>query len=117
MNVIERIKMDNNEEMLTATSGNENATTAPTGDAEYKSHKRILLGKVSSNKADKTIIVSVVRQIIHPLYKKYYKRTNRFMAHDPENTCRPGDIVKIKECRPLSAKKRWTLIEIVERAK
>lgn len=110
--------MDNNEEMMTVENGDQViAETAQIGEAEYKSHKRILLGKVSSNKADKTIIVSVVRQIIHPLYKKYYKRTKRFMAHDPENTCRPGDIVKIKECRPLSANKRWTLVEVVERAK
>ncbi len=82
-----------------------------------KSRKRILVGKVTSNKPDKTIIVSVERQVIHPLYKKYFKRTKKFMAHDPENSCQEGDIVRIRECRPLSARKRWMLVEIIERAK
>lgn len=82
-----------------------------------KSHKRILQGKVTSNKPDKTIIVAVQRQVAHPLYKKYYKRTNRFMAHDETNQCNEGDIVRIRETRPLSARKRWELVEIVERAK
>ncbi len=82
-----------------------------------KSRKRILTGKVVSNKCDKTITVSVVRQIAHPIYKKYYKRSKNFMAHDVDNTCNIGDTVRIKECRPLSAKKRWELVEILERAK
>lgn len=79
--------------------------------------KRILVGKVTSNKPDKTIIVSIERQVIHPLYKKYFKRTKKVMAHDPENTCKEGDKVRISECRPLSARKRWMLVEVVERAK
>lgn len=108
--------MDNNEELMTTEQVEPTADASPEV-AEYKSHKRILQGKVSSNKADKTIVVDIVRQVIHPLYKKYFKRTKRVMAHDPENTCNPGDVVKIKECRPLSAKKRWTLVEVVERAK
>ena len=70
------------------------------------SHKRILQGKVTSNKAEKTIIVAVERQVMHPLYKKYFKSTKKFMAHDPESICNTGDYVKIKECRPLSARKR-----------
>jgi len=82
-----------------------------------KSNKRIMTGKVKSNKPDKTIIVSVIRQVQHPLYKKYYKRTKHFMAHDPNNDCNIGDTVKIRESRPLSARKRWELIEIVDRAK
>lgn len=80
-------------------------------------HKRILQGKVSSIKNDKTITVVIVRQVAHPLYKKYYKRSKKVMAHDEINTCRTGDIVRIRECRPLSAKKRWELIDVVERAK
>ncbi|MDQ1265589.1 MAG: small subunit ribosomal protein, partial [Bacteroidota bacterium] len=80
-------------------------------------HKRIMQGKVSSNKPDKTIIVAIVRQVAHPLYKKYYKRTKKFMAHDANNECNVGDVVKIRESRPLSARKRWELIEIVQRAK
>lgn len=90
------------------SSNNENAVA---------SHKRVLQGKVKSNKCDKTIIVAIEKQVAHPLYKKYYKRTKRVMAHDVNNECRIGDTVRVKECRPLSAKKRWTLFEIVERAK
>ncbi len=84
---------------------------------QVKSNHRILTGKVKSNKMDKTIVVTVVRQVQHPLYKKYYKRTKRFMAHDPQNDCNIGDTVKIRESRPLSARKRWELIEIIDRAK
>lgn len=81
------------------------------------SHKRVLQGKVVSNKADKTIVVAVERQVIHPLYKKFFKRTKKFMAHDENNTCYIGDVVKIKEARPLSACKRWELDIIISRAK
>ncbi len=82
-----------------------------------KSNRRILMGKVASNKMDKTIVVTIVRQVAHPIYKKYFKRSNRMMAHDPNNECKIGDTVKIRESRPLSAKKRWELYEIVVRAK
>jgi small subunit ribosomal protein S17 len=82
-----------------------------------KSNKRILQGKVVSNKGDKTIIIKVVRQVSHPIYKKYYKKTNKFMAHDENNICNIGDTVKVKECRPLSARKCWELVEVVEKAK
>lgn len=78
--------------------------------------KKIRQGKVVSNKGDKTIVVTIERQVMHPLYKKYFKQTKRFMAHDEENTCQIGDVVKIIESRPLSARKRWRLIEVVERA-
>ena len=81
------------------------------------SHKRILQGKVASNKGTQTIIVAVERQVMHPLYKKYFKSTKKFMAHDQENTCNIGDVVRIKECRPLSARKRWMLESVVTRAK
>lgn len=81
------------------------------------SHKRILQGKVISNKAEKTIIVAVERQVMHPLYKKYFKSTKKFMAHDAQLVCNIGDVVKIKECRPLSARKRWTFDSIITRAK
>jgi small subunit ribosomal protein S17 len=82
-----------------------------------KSNKKVIQGKVVSNKPDKSIIIKVVRQVSHPIYKKYYKKTKKFMAHDANNDCNIGDIVKIKECRPLSARKCWELVEIVERAK
>ncbi|MFY8161050.1 MAG: 30S ribosomal protein S17 [Candidatus Kapaibacteriota bacterium] len=86
-------------------------------EVRIQSQKRILEGKVTSNKANKTITVSVERQISHPLYRKYFKRSKKFMAHDEENLCNIGDTVRIKESRPLSARKRWTLVEVVERAK
>lgn len=81
------------------------------------SNRRILTGKVTSNKMEKTIVVAVERQVAHPIYKKYFKRTNKFMAHDEMNECKIGDTVKVRESRPLSHKKRWELIEIVQRAK
>lgn len=82
-----------------------------------KTRKRVLTGKVTSAKADKTITVSVVSQVAHPIYRKYYKKSKKFLAHDEENTVKEGDTVKIRESRPLSARKRWTLLEIIERAK
>ncbi|MCX6152977.1 MAG: 30S ribosomal protein S17 [Candidatus Kapabacteria bacterium] len=85
--------------------------------AVKKPHKRILQGKVVSNKPDKTIVVKVERQVAHPLYKKYYKVSKKFMAHDENNECKTGDTVRIRESRPLSALKRWTLLDVVERAK
>ncbi len=94
------------------TQANENAkSTAKTG------RKRIVQGKVTSNKADKTITVEIVRHVAHPLFKKYYKINKKFMAHDENNDCNIGDTVKISEHRPLSKRKRWNLVEIVERAK
>jgi small subunit ribosomal protein S17 len=84
---------------------------------ERRSNKRILTGKVTSNKPDKTIVVKIERQVAHPLYKKYFKRSKKIMAHDENNACGMGDLVKIKECRPLSKFKRFELLEVVERAK
>jgi len=88
-----------------------------TSSTTAKTRKRVLQGVVLSDKADKTIVIKVERQIAHPLYKKYYKRSKKFMAHDERNEAKEGDKVRIQESRPLSAKKRWALIEIVERAK
>lgn len=82
-----------------------------------KTNKRTLQGKVVSNKTDKTIVVVFETQIQHPIYKKYYKQSKKFMAHDANNDCNIGDIVKIKESRPLSKNKRWVLEEIIDRAK
>jgi small subunit ribosomal protein S17 len=69
-----------------------------------------------SNKADKTIVVAIERQVAHPLYRKYFKQTTKVMAHDEKNECNIGDVVKVIESRPLSARKRWALVEIIERA-
>ena len=79
--------------------------------------RKTRVGGVSSNKMEKTITVSVVRKLKHPKYGKFLKKTKKFHAHDEKNECNIGDTVKIMETRPLSATKRWRLIEIVEKAK
>jgi small subunit ribosomal protein S17 len=83
---------------------------------ERKSNKRTLVGYVVSNKADKTIVVSVETLVKHPLVKKFIRRKKTFMAHDPANECGIGDKVEIIESRPLSARKRWALVNIMEKA-
>ncbi|AFC24570.1 MULTISPECIES: 30S ribosomal protein S17 [Saprospira] len=75
------------------------------------------VGIVTSNKMDKTITVSVERRVKHPIYGKFVKTTKKFSAHDEKNDCNTGDVVRIMETRPLSKKKRWRLVEIIERAK
>ena len=70
-----------------------------------------------SNSMDKSISVSVQRRLRHPIYGKFVKKTNKFMAHDENNECNVGDTVRIMETRPLSKNKRWRLVEIIERAK
>lgn len=72
--------------------------------------KRVLQGTVVSDKADKTIVVKVDRRITHPFYKKIIRRSKKYMAHDPENQFKVGDTVRIEECRPLSARKRWQVV-------
>ncbi|MDE2956423.1 MAG: 30S ribosomal protein S17 [Bacteroidota bacterium] len=74
-------------------------------------------GLVISNRMDKTITVSIVRQVKHPMYGKFIKKTTRLLAHDEQEQARPGDTVRITETRPLSKRKRWRLLEVVERAK
>ncbi len=80
------------------------------------SKTRQVSGSVVSSKMDKTITVLVERQIQHPLYKKYIRRSTKMHAHDEENACREGDKVLIEECRPISKSKSWRLVEIVSRA-
>jgi len=84
---------------------------------ENKSIRKTRVGVVASDKMEKTITVSIERRIKHPIYGKFMKKSKKFFAHDPNNDCHIGDTVKIEETRPLSAKKRWRLIEILERAK
>ena len=79
--------------------------------------RKTRVGLVSSDKMDKTIVVSIVDNVKHPLYGKIVKRTYKLKAHDEENTCKKGDRVKVMETRPLSKDKRWRLVEIIERAK
>ncbi len=75
------------------------------------------IGIVTSAKMQKSIVVSVERLVKHPLYKKYIKRRSKFMAHDERNEAKEGDVVLIEETRPLSKRKRWRLVKIIERAK
>ncbi|RME86149.1 MAG: 30S ribosomal protein S17 [Zetaproteobacteria bacterium] len=82
-----------------------------------ESNKRVLEGIVVSNAGDKTIVVQVERKFLHPRYKKTVRKHKKYMAHDPENTCQVGDRVRIIEHRPLSRRKRWMLVEVLERAK
>jgi small subunit ribosomal protein S17 len=79
--------------------------------------KKQRVGLVTSNKNDKTITVVVERKLKHPIYGKFVKRSKKFMAHDENNSCGVGDLVRIVESRPLSALKRWRLVEIIEKAK
>ena len=84
---------------------------------EKRPLRKTRIGYVVSNKMDKSIIVAIERRVAHPLYKKYFKKTTKLMAHDAKNECGIGDLVKIMETRPLSLRKKWRLVEIVEKAK
>ena len=75
------------------------------------------VGVVTSNKMDKSIVVLVERKVKHPKYGKFMKKSTKFVAHDEKNDCNEGDTVRIMETRPLSKRKNWRLVEIVERAK
>lgn len=92
-----------------------NQTRGDAASGQVTKGKKVRQGKVVSNKMDKSIVVAVERQVMHPLYKKYFRLTKKFMAHDENNDCQIGDVVRIVESRPLSARKRWTLLEVVER--
>jgi small subunit ribosomal protein S17 len=78
--------------------------------------ERTLTGRVTSNKMDKTITVVIERLVKHPVYGKYIRRTTKLHAHDENNECREGDLVAIKQCRPLSKTKSWMLAAVVKRA-
>jgi small subunit ribosomal protein S17 len=81
------------------------------------SKRKVRIGKVVSNKMEKSIVVSIERKVPHPIYKKYFRRTSTLMAHDEQKVAGVGDMVKVMETRPLSKRKRWRLIEVVEKAK
>lgn len=84
---------------------------------EERNLRKTRVGKVVSDKMDKTIVVAVENHVKHPLYKKIVKKTYKLKAHDENNECRIGDTVKVMETRPLSKDKRWRLVEIMEKAK
>ncbi len=82
-----------------------------------RNSRKVRLGTVLSDKMDKTVTVRIVRTMKHPLYNKVIKQYSKFYAHDEANAARTGDLVRIMETRPLSAMKRWRLVDIVEKAK
>ncbi len=84
---------------------------------ERATHRKVRLGKVVSNRMQKSIVVAIERRVPHPVYKKYFTRTTKLMAHDEKGEAGVGDLVKIMETRPMSRQKRWRLVEIVEKAK
>jgi len=84
---------------------------------ERTTSRKVRVGKVVSAKMDKTVVVTVEDRVAHPVYKKIIGRTYRLKAHDENNECREGDIVRVMETRPLSKDKRWRVVEIVEKAK
>ena len=85
--------------------------------SEERNLRKTRVGRVVSDKMDKTVVVAIVDNVKHPLYKKIVKRTVRLKAHDEKNECRVGDRVEVMETRPLSKDKRWRVIEILEKAK
>jgi small subunit ribosomal protein S17 len=86
-------------------------------EMETRNLRKERIGLVTSNKMDKSIVVSVERKVKHEKYGKFIKMTSKFVAHDETNTCNIGDTVKIMETRPLSKSKNWRLVEVVERVK
>ena len=84
---------------------------------EARGARKVREGLVVSDKMDKTVVVAVTRQFAHPLYKKFIQRTKKFHAHDENNECGVGDLVRIQETRPMSATKRWRVITILEKAR
>jgi len=84
--------------------------------SEEKKVQRTLVGRVVSDKMDKTVSVAIERKIKHPVYGKYIRRTSKVLAHDAANECKTGDRVAISECRPVSKNKSWSVVNIVERA-
>jgi small subunit ribosomal protein S17 len=95
---------------MTDSANDQTISTTMPGD-------RVVTGKVVSTKMDKTIAVSVERLVKHAMYGKYIRRTTKLLAHDAANECKEGDTVAIKPCRPMSRRKSWTLVRVVERAR
>ena len=84
---------------------------------ENRNVRKSRVGVVVSTKMNKSILVAMERKVAHPIYKKYFKKTTKLMAHDENNECGIGDTVKLMETRPLSKNKKWRLVEIIEKAK
>ena len=88
-------------------------TTTP----EVRNRRKLRLGKVVSDRMDKTVVVSIERLVKHPVYGRYVRKRSKFKVHDEKNECRVGDVIRFMETRPLSKDKRWRFVEFVERAK
>jgi small subunit ribosomal protein S17 len=86
-------------------------------ETETRASRKVRIGRVISDKMDKTVVVQVANRKSHPLYKKVLQRRANFKAHDETNECRIGDLVRIMETRPLSKDKRWRVVEVVEKAR
>ena len=99
-------------ESVTNYFASEEETTEST-----RNERKTRIGLVASNKMDKTISVVIERRLQHPIYGKYVKKSNKLIAHDENNECQIGDLVKIMETRPLSRRKRWRLVSVIEKAK
>ena len=99
------------------TNMNEQNQSENEVNAADRGRRKERVGKVVSDKMDKTVVVTLVRQVPHPLYKKYFKKTTKFVAHNENNDAKAGDTVRIMETRPLSKTKRWRVVEVVERAR
>ena len=84
---------------------------------ETRGRRKVRVGKVISNKMQKSIVVAIERKVPHPVYKKYFRLTSTLMAHDEKREAGIGDLVRIMETRPMSKRKRWRLVEVVEKAK
>jgi small subunit ribosomal protein S17 len=93
------------------------AETVQTGTSATRARRKVRVGSVISDKMQKSIVVAIERHVRHPLYKKYFKKTTTLMAHDEKSEAHIGDVVKIMETRPLSKRKCWRLVEVIERAK
>jgi small subunit ribosomal protein S17 len=93
-----------------------NAPGAEATAEDKRNFRKTRVGKVVSDKMDKTIVVAIEDRVKHPLYKKIVKRTYKLKAHDEQNEARAGDVVKVMETRPLSKEKRWRLVEVVTKA-
>ena len=84
--------------------------------SEEQKTQRTVVGRVVSDKMDKTVSVAIERLVKHPVYGKFIRRTTKVLAHDANNECKPGDRVSISECKPISKNKSWAVVEVVERA-
>jgi len=82
-----------------------------------KNNRKILRGIVISDKMDKTVTVAIGRTVKHPIFKKYIKRTSKFFAHDEKEICKIGDLIEIKEVRPISKNKNWLVVSVIKEAK